>query len=140
MLDEPQLEHPFLSGIFADEKGDIRNVTALYTTKQCPCVEFVFSGRSRFFGFEVEITGTEGRICIGNGFARIYRRKSSKLYTGFYSLAADSVHFPRKTGYFANMVQNAVDFLDGTAPVLSTLEHGICALRVLEDIKNALNC
>ena len=94
------------------------------------------SGRSRFFGFEVEVLGTEGKILIGNGHAEFYKRAESKLYSVFYSLEKDSsVKAPEKTKYFANMVQNAVDFLDGNAELKSTLKTGCDALKVLEDIK-----
>ena len=86
-----------------------------------------------------DILGTQGRICLGNGYAKFYQRKESKLYTGFYSLTADkSVKIPKKTGYFANMVQNAVDFLDGKDSLKSPLSIAIDDLLVLEEIKNAL--
>ena len=45
---------------------------------------------------------------------------------------------PKKTGYFSNMIQNAVDFLDGNAPLISPLEDAIQDLKVLEDIKTFL--
>ena len=83
----------------------------------------------------IEITGTSGRICIGNGFFKIYQRRQSRLYSGFYSLARDkNVKIPGKTGYFANMVQNAVDFLDGKEPLGSTLENGMNVLKLIEEI------
>ena len=137
--DTPLLTNPVVTGIHKDEKGDVRNFTAHYTTAICPEVSLSMSGRSKFFAFAIDILGTTGRICIGNGFAKCYVRKESRLYTGFYSLARDkSVRFPKKTGYFANMVQNAVDFLDGTAPLKSPLDIAIADLRVLEEIKGEL--
>ena len=45
---------------------------------------------------------------------------------------------PKKTLYFANMIQNAVDFLDGKEELRSTLQTGMNALAVLEEIKMAL--
>ena len=97
------------------------------------------SGRSRFFSFGLDILGTEGRICLGNGYAKFYKRKESKLYTGFYSLARDRAsNLPKKTKYFANMVQNAVDYLDGSAPLKSPLSDAIADLRTLEAIKEKL--
>ena len=137
--DTPLLSQPVITGIHKDEKGDVRNFTATYSTPACPAITLTMSGRSKFFAFAIDILGTTGRICIGNGFAKCYVRKESRLYTGFYSLAREkSVRFPKKTGYFANMVQNAVDFLDGTAPLKSPLDIAIADLRVLEEIKNAL--
>ncbi len=137
--DTPLLSQPVITGIHKDEKGDVRNFTATYRTPACPAITLTMSGRSKFFAFAIDILGTTGRICIGNGFAKCYVRKESRLYTGFYSLAREkSVRFPKKTGYFANMVQNAVDFLDGTAPLKSPLDIAIADLRVLEEIKGEL--
>lgn len=133
------LNNPVMSGIYRDEKGNVRQMSAHYSTEKCPDVSIVISGRSRFFGFEIVITGTEGRICIGNGFLKFYKREKSSLYTGFYSLKSDKrIKAPKKTLYFANMVKNAVEFLDGKKPLRSTLQTGINALAVLEEIKEKL--
>ena len=135
------LKNPVVTGVFRDPKNKeiVRELSAHYSCKSCPQVTFFMSGRSRFFGFELDIVGTEGRVCIGNGYAKFYRRSPSKLYTDFYSLSRDrGVALPKKTGYFANMVKNAVDFLDQKTPLKSTLQTGINALSVLEEIKAAL--
>ncbi len=138
LLDDPVLENPDVSGIFKSDDGAVRNVSAHYMTEQGASVVFDFSGRSKFFGFEIVLTGTLGRISIGNGIAKLERRRSSKLYTGFYSLTEENEHFPKKTGYFSNMVKNAADFLDGSAPLKSTIDTGLAALKMLEDIKTKL--
>ncbi len=137
LLDE-NLENPIVTGIFYDEKNIVRNFSVHYKTQKCPDVSIFMSGRSRFFSFGVDILGTEGRICIGNGYAKFYKRKESKLYTGFYSLAKDkSVKIPKKTGYFSNMIQNAVDFLDKKAALESSLSAAIQDLKVLEELKKS---
>ena len=135
------LKNPVVTGVYRDPKNKsvVRELCAHYSTKICPEVSLFMSGHSRFFGFELDILGTEGRVCIGNGYAKFYKRFESSLYTGFYSLSRDkTISLPKKTGYFANMVQNAVDFLDGRRPLASTLQTGINALAVLEEIKAAL--
>ena len=135
------LKNAVVTGVWRDPKNKrvVRELCAHYSTKVCPEVSLFMSGRSRFFGFELDIVGTEGRVCIGNGYAKFYKRFESSLYTGFYSLSRDKkIVLPKKTGYFANMVQNAVDFLDGKAPLKSTLQTGINALAVLEEIKSFL--
>ena len=138
LLDE-ELENPLVTGIYKDDKDEVRNFSAHFTTKKCPEVTITMSGRSRFFSFGLDILGTEGRICLGNGYAKFYKRKESKLYTGFYSLARDRAsNLPKKTKYFANMVQNAVDYLDGSAPLKSPLSDAIADLRTLEAIKEKL--
>ena len=122
-----------------EEKADvIRNVTAHFQSEKCPDVNVSISGRSRYFGFEIDVIGTEGRIKIGNGIFDFTRRQQSKLYTGFYSLAEDKkIKRPKKTQYFSNMIQNAVDFLEGKAELKSTLQTGMNTLSVLEAIKLA---
>jgi predicted dehydrogenase len=140
LLDE-KLTKPVITGLYYDEKdkGVVRNFSAHYKTKKCPDVTITMSGRSRYFGFDIDIRGTEGRIRVGNGYVEFYARKESKLYTGFYSLEEDkSVKVSPKTLYFSNMIQNAVDYLDGKAEIKSTLETGLDALKVLEDIKKTL--
>ncbi len=137
LLDE-KLSKPVVTGIFKDDKDVVRNFSAHFTTPACADVTISMSGRSRFFSFGLDILGTEGRICLGNGYAKFYKRKESNLYTGFFSLAKDkSVHLPKKTGYFANMIQNAVDFLDNKEKLLSPLSAAIDDLKVLEEIKAA---
>lgn len=136
ILDE-QLNNPIVTGIYRDEENIVRNFTANFTSSKCSNIQIQMSGRSRFFTFGIDILGTEGRICIGNGYAKFYQRKESKLYTGFYSLTNDkSVKLPKKTGYFANMLQNGVDFLNGDSELLSPLKSAIEDLRVLEEIKS----
>ncbi|WP_303920547.1 Gfo/Idh/MocA family protein [Treponema berlinense] len=130
-----ELENPVVTGVFKDEKMVVRNFCASYKTEKIPEICLKMSGRSRFFEFRVEILGTEGKICIGNGIADFFVRKESRLYSGFYSLEKQRVRLPKKSGYFSGMVENAVDFLDGKAPVLSSLEEAVKDLKVLEEIK-----
>ncbi|MDE5899321.1 MAG: hypothetical protein K2H09_08690, partial [Treponemataceae bacterium] len=147
----PALQEMQLSGIFRDSPssdggaspqdspGAVRSVSAHFRHPACPDVNITISGGSRFFGFEIDIIGTEGRIRIGNGVFSFFRREQSRLYTGFWSLAPDrSVRRPAKTRYFSNMVRNAADFLDGSAPLRSTLEDGLRTLEILEAVKNGL--
>lgn len=136
------LKNPTVTGVYKDEKGIVRNFTAHYSSVvsrfgTIPEVTIKMSGRSKFFEFRIEILGTLGKICIGNGFAELFLRKESKLYTGFYSLTRQKLKLPKKTGYFSGMIQNAVDFLDGTSELVSPLEDAISDLKVLEEIKAA---
>ena len=127
-----------ISSIYYDEKdrNAVRNLNVHCCAAACPDINLHFSGRSRYFCFEIDLIGTEGRITIGNGVHRFYCRKASTLYTGFYSLSEDKkIRIPKKSLYFSNMIQNALDFLDGMAPLRSPLETGMNALRVLEQIK-----
>ena len=154
LLQDRELEKPVLSGVHWDQENMLRNMTVTYACGTCPAVQFTISGRSKFFGFEIDILGTLGRIRLGNGFFHFYQSRESKLYSGFRSLeevsgnfsyqsegrsqieALKKGRFAGKTGYFSGMVQNAVDFLDGIAPLGSSLEKGIATLRILEEMKD----
>lgn len=136
----PILKNPTVTGIYKDEKGIVRNFCAHYQSVvssfgTIPEVTVKMSGRSKFFEFRIEILGTLGKICVGNGFTELYLRKESNLYTGFYSLTRQKLKLPKKTGYFSGMIQNAVDFLDGQSELISPLEDAISDLKVLEGIK-----
>lgn len=143
LLDDEKIENLSLTGLFWEPVKDetepsLRNLTAHYTTKSCPDVNLYVSGRSRYFEFGVELLGTEGRIFIGNGIFTLEQRKESKLYTGFYSLEKVKFSRPKKTYYFANMVQNAVDFLEGRSEIKSPLSVALNDLRILIEIKDRL--
>lgn len=132
------LAEPVITGLDYDkkEKKVVRSFCAHYSTKHIPQIDIFMSGKCKFFGFEVEVLGTTGRICIGNGYAKFYSRQTSPFYTGFYSLLKDKkVKVPAKTLYFSNMIKNAVDFLDGRCELKSDLTTGINALEILEEMK-----
>lgn len=140
-LDSAKLSKPVITGLVKDKdnKKIIRAFSANFSSARVPDISFFMSGKSRFFGFEIEVIGTEGKITVGNGHAEFYRRAESNLYTGFYSLQKDvAVKVPAKTRYFSNMVKNAVDFLDGSAALKSTLETGIRVLKIIEEIKKQI--
>ena len=130
-----------ITGIHRDESDPsiVQNLSAHFASDVCSDITLTMSGRSRFFSFGVDILGTEGAVAIGNGYAKFYRREKAKLYTGFYSLAEDKkVSAPKKTRCFSNMVKSCVDFLDGIAPLKSTLEDGLQTLDILERIRAEL--
>jgi predicted dehydrogenase len=128
---------PVLTSVCCDEKDPsvVRNVSVHFSSDKCPDVTIRISGRSNYFGFGLDICGTDGCIRIGNGYADFYRSRQSKLYTGFYSLAPDKkIKLPKKTRYFSNMIENAVNFLDGRTSLRSTLQDGLADLDILERI------
>ncbi len=130
-----------VTSLVYDEKNRnvVRNLSVNCESEICPDVNMSFSGRSKFFGFEVDVIGTEGRVKIGNGIFEFYHAEESTLYTGFYSLARNfKIKPPRRTGYFSNMVRNAVDFLDGKKPLLSTVRTGLETLSFIEEIVEAI--
>lgn len=130
------LDRPAVSNIVRDDGNSVRQVQVNYLTDSNIAVSLTFSGQCKYFGFDLELRFSEGRILIGNGIFRVETKKESPYYSGFFSLLKEKKYKPsKKNGYFSNMVQNAVDFLDGNAALDSTLEDGITALTVLEEIK-----
>ena len=129
-----------VTGIKKDEKGEVRNLNAHFSCSKCSDVSIQINGESKFFGFEVDIIGTEGRILIGNGIFKLFVKEESKLYSNFYSLEEDkSVKGPKHSGYFSNMYKNAVEFLDGKAELKSTLQTGMNTLAIIDRIKERLH-
>lgn len=57
LLDE-KLSKPMVTGIYKDEKNDIRNFSAHFTSPSCSEITVSMSGRSRFFSFGLDILGT----------------------------------------------------------------------------------
>lgn len=138
---DSKLTKPIITGLYREknDKKIVRGFTANYSTKKVSDISIFMSGRSRYFGFEIEVIGTDGKIIIGNGHVEFYQRKESNLYTGFYSLKKDlTVKIPHKTRYFSNMIQNVLDFLNGKSQLKSNLQTGMAALKVLEEIKNRI--
>lgn len=132
---------PRITSLVYDEENPeiLRNLSVNFESEVCPDVNLSFSGRSKYFGFEVDIIGTEGRIKIGNGIFEFFRAEESKLYSGFYSLSRNrKIRRFKKTRYFSNMVQNAVDFLDGKTPLFSDLSDGLADLKIIGEIKEAI--
>lgn len=131
-----RLENPTVSNVVRDHENSVRQVQVDYLTADNIAVSLTFSGQCKYFGFDLELRFSEGRILIGNGVFRVERKRESPYYSGFFSLLQEKKYKPaKKSGYFSNMVQNAVDFLDGNAALESTLEDGINALLTLEEIK-----
>lgn len=132
---------PRITSLVYDEKNTevLRNLSVNFESEICPDVNLSFSGRSKYFGFEVDIIGTEGRIKIGNGIFEFFRAEESRLYSGFYSLSRNrKIRRFKKTRYFSNMVQNAVDFLDGKTPLFSNLCDGLADLKIIGEIKEVI--
>lgn len=131
-----RLENPTVSNIVRDRENSVRQAQVNYLTANNIAVSLTFSGQCKYFGFDLELRFSEGRILIGNGVFRVEKKRESPYYSGFFSLLKEKKYKPaKKSGYFSNMVQNAVDFLDGNAALESTLEDGINALLTLEEIK-----
>jgi len=89
-------------------------------------------GERRYFVFELEISGSEGRIVIGNGYQELYLPRSSRLYTGFRDLAP--APFPRTASgnCFSNAYREAKRLLEGEE--MSLTSGGEDGYRALEAV------
>jgi len=97
---------------------------------------FLEAGGSRsYFVFELEISGTEGRVIIGNGYERLYTGRKSKLYTGFRDL--EETDFPsfRSNNCFTELYRESGRLRKSrnTIPI-STGRDGMKALEVIHAV------
>lgn len=140
-----ELKKVSIDNIVYNNKKEVRTLNVHYNKKlkkgSCDTIfYFEFCGMKNYFGFEVEISGTKGRIIIGNGYLKYYESKVSPYYTGFYSLVRNkTIKTFKKTHYFSNMISNCVNFLTGKEKLLSSLDDGINVLRVLYNIITRIN-
>ncbi len=74
---------------------------------EVPVVVEVGAGRDHLV-FEVEISCKKGRVRVGNGVLRFEKSAESPYYEGYRSLVPDEVPVIGKTGYFSNMIADAV--------------------------------
>ncbi len=108
-----------------------------YEFEKPPYILYIeLCGNKKFFGFDIDIKSNLGRIIIGNGYFKIYKREKSKLYSNFFSLTKKFDYSKIKLQYFSNMIDNAVNFLENKENLLSTLDDGIKALKFLYMIYN----
>ncbi|MCP4134364.1 MAG: Gfo/Idh/MocA family oxidoreductase [bacterium] len=92
-------------------------------------------GNRKYFVFELEISGAEGKIIIGNGYEKLYLTRKSKFYTGFRDL--ESRPFPRykQENCFKNLYAEAKSLLQGKdIPITSTGMDGYKALETIHAI------
>jgi hypothetical protein len=75
--------------------------------KPVPCVIEVGARRDHLV-FEMEFSCEQGRLRIGNGVYEVWESVESPYAEGFRSLTLTPERFEGSTGYFANMVADAV--------------------------------
>ncbi|HOP29266.1 MAG TPA: Gfo/Idh/MocA family oxidoreductase [Spirochaetota bacterium] len=92
-------------------------------------------GGRKYFLFEVEIWGTDGKIIIGNGYNRIYKNVSSRYYTGFRDL--NEAEFPgfRENNCFTGLYKDVKKALQGkNFSNNSTIDDGYRALELVHAV------
>jgi predicted dehydrogenase len=133
------LGKPHASRVVRGRDDKVRALNLYYRMPKDLLVYVELNGGSAYFDFEIRLTGTQGRLIIGNGYLKLYTRAPSPYYTGFYSLKRRrEIKRPKKTGYFTGMVTNCVNFLDGREPLRSPLSEGIRTLKALYEIVDCI--
>jgi len=98
-------------------------------------------GARKYFNFELDIQGSEGRILIGNSGRELYVTKKSGRFTGFQEL--EKIPFPEIKNYESPFVGGARDLvrrLKKQTPSSSTGLDGLRALQIITSIyKSAQN-
>ncbi|MDR2759833.1 MAG: Gfo/Idh/MocA family oxidoreductase [Spirochaetaceae bacterium] len=86
--------------------------------------------------FELEFSCEAGRLRIGNGLFEVWESGPSPYAKGFRSLTKTERAFKGPTGYFANMVKDAVRCVrDRTHEPRSSAADGLAAIRYLRSIR-----
>lgn len=92
-------------------------------------------GNRNYYVFELQISGSEGKIIIGNGYEHLFLSRKSKLYTGFRDL--EEAPFPRRKSMnpFIREYREAKNLLAGrNTEITSTGHDGYKALEVIHTI------
>ncbi len=92
-------------------------------------------GARKYFNFELDIQGSEGRILIGNSGRELYITKKSGRFTGFQEL--EKIPFPEVKNYESPFVGGARDLvrcLRKKTPSVSSGMDGLQALQVIASI------
>jgi predicted dehydrogenase len=92
-------------------------------------------GGRNYFVFELEISGTLGKIVIGNGYESLHINRTSRLYSGFRDIAETAFPAYRKNNCFRELYREAKSTLErGSMPAVSTASDGCRALEAIHAI------
>ncbi len=92
-------------------------------------------GGRKYFQFELEIWGTEGKILIGNGYNRLFLKKKSVLYTGFSDLAETKFPAVKQKNCFTELYKSAAAIIKGKdVKEVSGIDDGYKALEIIHAV------
>lgn len=92
-------------------------------------------GARRYFNFELDIQGSEGRLLIGNAGRELYITKKSRRFTGFQELERVPFPEPKKTeSPFTGAARDLVACVRRGKASQSSGEDGLMALRLIHAI------
>jgi predicted dehydrogenase len=108
-------------------EGELRNKAGI--EKPVPVIIEIGAGRDHLV-FEMEFSCEKGRLRIGNGIFEVWESVPSPYAEKFRSLKNSGETFTGPTGYFANMVKDAVNCVKDPRRV--PVSGAIDGLRVIE--------
>ncbi|MCL2804607.1 MAG: Gfo/Idh/MocA family oxidoreductase [Treponema sp.] len=120
---------------FEQNKGTAWIEGELSSSSPIPVIIEVGAGRDHLV-FEIEFSCENGRLRIGNGVFEVYRSVSSSYAQNFNSLENTGETFSGPTGYFANMLKDAVNCVKDPQriPVSGALD-GLHVIEYLNNVK-----
>jgi predicted dehydrogenase len=100
-----------------------------------PVIIEIGAGRDHLV-FEIEFSCSMGRLRIGNGIFEVWESNESPYAENFRSLNQINKTFEGPTGYFANMLMDAVSCVrePGRQPI-SSAGHGLKVIEYLHSVK-----
>lgn len=106
----PQMETIQAWGEFHSEQKRISEkwITAQIMSREGTALQLEIHGNSRYFHFELDVWGSQGRFIIGNGYERLYLAQKSPYYEGFQSLGRSDYHAGKGTSPFLSLYQEIV--------------------------------
>ena len=100
-----------------------------------PVITEVGAGRDHLV-FEMEFSCAKGRLQIGNGVFQVWESDESPYAEKFRSLKLSNEKFYGPTGYFANMIADAVSCVrDPSKHPVSSAADGLNVIKYLSSVK-----
>jgi predicted dehydrogenase len=103
--------------------------------EEIPCIIEAGAGRDHLV-FEIEFSFSRGRLRIGNGVYEVWESAPSSYAENFRSLEKTGEAFTGKTGFFANMLADAVACVKNPSlrPV-SSAQDGLAVIEYLDSVR-----
>jgi predicted dehydrogenase len=119
----------------ANNNLNIAHCSLLIAHSSVPIIIELGAGRDHLV-FEMEFSCEKGRLRIGNGVFEVWESAPSPYAEKFRSLRKTDETFSEPTGYFANMVKDAVACaMDPGKKPLSSAADGLRVIEYLHSIK-----
>lgn len=114
------------------EKGFEDSAIAWLKTAEDVNIFLEAGGSRKYFAFEIIVSGTEGKLIIGNGYEKLYTTGTSQFYKGFRDLKNKKFPAFNSTNYFTNLYKEAIAHLNSSKEDITSA--GIDGYKTLEII------